>query len=136
MNLNYEVKITFKENVSEQVANQTLDLISQDYPVEIEESQRIPFAAIRMWAHQRGIYDKGDPKTQTLKLQEEVGELAKAILKNDASETIDAIGDCVVVLTNLAHLCGLSIEDCINSAYEEIKNRKGTMENGTFVKEQ
>ena len=90
---------------------------------------------IRTWAKERGIYEKGDPKTQYLKLQEECGELAKAILKNDDAEIIDAIGDCIVVLTNLSHLCGLSIENCIESAYNEIQNRKGKMINGTFVKE-
>jgi hypothetical protein len=50
-------------------------------------------------------------------------------------EFVDAVGDCVVVLTNLAAIKGMKIEDCINSAYEEIKNRKGTMVAGTFVKE-
>ena len=94
------------------------------------------FEAIRQWAIERGIYTNGDPKTQYIKLQEEAGELAKAILKNDEKEFIDAIGDCVVVLTNLAALKGFTIEECINSAYEEIMNRKGKMINGTFVKEQ
>lgn len=93
------------------------------------------FQLIRDWANERGIYQKGDPKTQFLKLQEEVGELAKAILKNDNEEFIDAIGDCVVVLTNLARLNGINIEDCINSAYSVIAKRKGSMINGTFVKD-
>ena len=61
-------------------------------------------------------------------------DLSKAILNNDDAEIIDAIGDCVVVLTNLSKLCGFKIEDCINSAYNEIQNRKGKMINGTFVK--
>jgi NTP pyrophosphatase (non-canonical NTP hydrolase) len=93
------------------------------------------FDLIREWADERGIYTNGDDKTQYVKLMEESGELAKAILKQDQPEIIDAIGDMVVVLTNLAHLCGLSIEDCIDSAYNEIKDRKGKMDNGTFVKE-
>ena len=93
------------------------------------------FSSIRDWAQERGIYEKGDPKTQYIKLQEESGELAKAILKNDSVEFIDAIGDCVVVLTNLAALKGYKIEDCINSAYDIIAKRKGTMIGGTFVKE-
>lgn len=93
------------------------------------------FQSIRDWAQERGIYEKGDPKTQYIKLQEESGELAKAILKNDSVEFIDAIGDCVVVLTNLAALKGYKIEDCINSAYDIIAKRKGTMIGGTFVKE-
>lgn len=92
------------------------------------------FDSIRDWASARGIYDKGDHKTQYIKLLEEMGELAKAILKNDKAEFVDGIGDCVVVLTNLAKLGGENIEDCINSAYNEIANRKGEMKNGTFVK--
>ena len=92
------------------------------------------FENIREWAKERGIYDKGDSKTQLLKLQEEMGELAKAILEKDEPEIIDAIGDMVVVLTNLAHLNDVNIETCIASAYDEIKNRKGKMINGTFVK--
>ena len=93
------------------------------------------FETIREWASQRGIYKSGDTKTQFIKLQEESGELAKSILKDNKEEFIDAIGDCVVVLTNLAALKGLKIEDCINSAYNIISKRKGKMENGTFVKE-
>lgn len=93
------------------------------------------FQPIRNWAKKRGIYDKGDSKTQYIKLQEEAGELAKALLKNNVSEIADGIGDCVVVLTNLANLCGMKIEDCINSAYKEIQERKGKMDNGTFVKD-
>ena len=92
------------------------------------------FESIREWAKQRGIYEKGDSKTQFIKLQEETGELAKSILKKDREELIDAIVDCVVVLTNLAALEGLYIEDCIKSAYKVISKRKGKMVNGTFVK--
>lgn len=119
------------------------------------------FESIRIWADSRGLYEKGNTKTQFLKLIEEVGELGKAILKNDTTETIDAIGDIVVVLTNLTELANndifvkeyyedvtgdggsrmrmeepgnIKIEDCINSAYNVIKDRKGEMKNGTFEK--
>ena len=92
------------------------------------------FQKIRDWAGERGLYTKGDTKTQFCKLMEEAGELGRAILKNDQEEFVDAIGDMVVVLTNLAHLGGTTIEECIDSAYNEIKNRKGKMVNGTFVK--
>ena len=68
------------------------------------------FDKIRMWANDRGLYSAGDTKTQTLKLMEEAGEICRAVLKKDEPEIIDGIGDCVVVLTNLAHLCGTSIE--------------------------
>ena len=93
------------------------------------------FDLIRMWAEERGLYRKGDPKTQTLKLMEEAGEICRAVLKKDEPEIIDGIGDCVVVLTNLAHLCGTSIEECIDAAYGEIKDRTGKMNNGTFKKD-
>ncbi len=93
------------------------------------------FELIRMWADKRGLYDKGDPKTQALKLVEEVGETCRAILKGNDMEAIDGIGDCVVVLTNLAELLGESIEGCIEQAYFEIKDRTGKMENGTFKKD-
>lgn len=120
------------------------------------------FNLIRDWADKKGIYEKGDVKTQFIKLLEEVGELSRAILKKDPEEFKDAIGDCVIVLTNLVELANndilstshyedvagdggsrelifdqgdTTIEDCINSAYSVIKNRTGKMENGNFVKD-
>jgi NTP pyrophosphatase (non-canonical NTP hydrolase) len=93
------------------------------------------FDLIREWAEERGLYDKGDPKTQTLKLMEEAGEICRAVLKKDKPEIIDGIGDCIVVLTNLAYLCDTTIEVCIEAAYNEIKNRTGKMDNGTFKKD-
>ena len=93
------------------------------------------FDLIREWAATRGLYDKGNSHTQYVKLQEEAGELAKALLKNDKPEIIDAIGDIVVVLTNLAHLEGYDIEYCIDEAYKVIAARTGRMINGTFVKD-
>jgi NTP pyrophosphatase (non-canonical NTP hydrolase) len=93
------------------------------------------FDLIRSWANERGIYDKGNSHTQYVKLMEEAGELAAALLNNDKPEIVDAIGDIVVVLTNLAKLEGFDIENCVDSAYNEIANRKGKMINGTFVKQ-
>jgi len=93
------------------------------------------FDCIRKWANERGLYDKGDPKTQYIKLMEETGEIGRAILKNDTEQIIDGIGDAVVVLTNLAELCGVPIEECIQEAYNVISKRTGKMVNGTFVKD-
>ena len=90
---------------------------------------------IRDWAEQRGLYDKGDPKTQALKLVEEVGETCRAILKGNHEDIIDGIGDCVVVLTNLAELINTPIEECVDRAWNEIKDRTGKMNNGTFKKD-
>jgi len=94
------------------------------------------FQQIRDWAEERGLYKSGDTKTQYLKLIEEAGELSEGLLKNNQDEVIDAIGDMVVVLTNLAHQRGVNIETCISSAYNEIQNRTGKMINGTFVKDE
>ena len=93
------------------------------------------FDLIREWADERGLYEHGDTKTQALKLVEEVGEICRAILKDNHSDIEDGIGDAVVVLTNLAELQGTTIENCIERAYHEIKNRKGKMVNGTFKKD-
>jgi NTP pyrophosphatase (non-canonical NTP hydrolase) len=129
---------------------------------KLEKSECVTkFDQIRNWAKDKGIYDKGDVKTQYIKLQEEAGELAKAIMNEDYDEFVDAIGDCIVVLTNLAELGNkffdttseyyedvvgdggskmcfpstkISIESCIDSAWNEIKDRKGKMQNGTFIK--
>jgi NTP pyrophosphatase (non-canonical NTP hydrolase) len=118
-------KVLFEETNKPDVEKE----VEKDY-----ESQNI-YNLIRQWASERGIYKNGDTKTQFIKLQEEAGELARAILKNDKKELMDAIGDMVVVLTNLATLEGLNIENCIASAYNEIKSRQGSMINGTFVKQ-
>ena len=112
------------------------DMNSFESLVDQVETRTWTFDNIRDWAKQRGLYKKGDSKTQYVKLQEEAGELAKALLKNDKPEIKDAIGDIVVVLTNLAHLEKLTIEECIDAAYTEISNRKGKMVNGTFVKDE
>ena len=109
--------------------------VGADYRIEKGMLNPSQFDLIRDWAKERGLYDKGDPKTQALKLVEEVGETCRAILKEDKIEAIDGIGDCVVVLTNLAELLGTPIEVCINAAYNEIKDRKGKMNNGTFKKD-
>ena len=94
------------------------------------------FQLIRDWAGERGLYTKGDKKTQFCKLMEEAGELGRAVLKDDQEEFVDAIGDMVVVLTNMAHLGGTTIEECIDAAYKVISKRTGKMVNGTFVKDE
>ena len=115
--------------------NKPLNLIGGLTMPDYDKSQMM-FNKIRTWAETRGLYEKGDPMTQYVKLQEEAGELAKALLKDDQPEVIDAIGDMVVVLTNLAHQRGVYIEECIQTAYEVINKRTGKMINGTFVKDE
>ena len=102
---------------------------------EHEDNVVFYFDKIRDWAEDRGIYANGDPKTQYIKLMEEAGEVGRAILKQDKPEIKDGIGDMVVVLTNLAELCDMTIEECVESAYDVISKRTGKMKNGTFVKD-
>jgi NTP pyrophosphatase (non-canonical NTP hydrolase) len=108
--------------------------IEEAFMPQVKEQPNV-YDLIRKWADERGIYRNGDTKTQFVKLQEEAGELARAILKSDREELIDSIGDMMVVLTNLAALEGLKVEDCVVSAYQVIEKRTGEMVNGSFVKD-
>jgi NTP pyrophosphatase (non-canonical NTP hydrolase) len=90
---------------------------------------------IRGWAEDRNLIEGSDLKSQFVKLIEEAGELANAIAKKNDIEFADAIGDMVVVLTIMAAQNGMQIEDCIDNAWQEIKDRKGKMVDGIFHKE-
>jgi NTP pyrophosphatase (non-canonical NTP hydrolase) len=94
------------------------------------------FNMIRSWALNKGIYNKSDSFAQYSKLMEENGELGEALMRRNKDEIVDAIGDMVVVLTNIAHLEGYSIEECIVSSYDVISKRKGEMVDGMFIKEE
>lgn len=90
---------------------------------------------VEQWARDRKIIGRTEPRDQMLKLIEEFGELSTALQKNDRQKFIDAIGDCAVVLTIIAAQCGESFERCQWAAWDEIKDRKGFVRNGVFVKE-
>ena len=86
------------------------------------------------WSEARGIIKNGKVTTQGLKLVSEIGELTDNIIKGN--DTKDDIGDCLVVLTNLAKMSGTTLEECWEVAYNDIKDRKGYLnENGTFIKD-
>lgn len=87
------------------------------------------------WADTRGIFAKAGPKDQIKKTIEEVQELYDGIQKGDAYEIIDGIGDVMVTLIILAEMCDLDVVSCLAAAYDEIKDRKGKMVDGLFVKE-
>jgi NTP pyrophosphatase (non-canonical NTP hydrolase) len=92
---------------------------------------------IREWHNERLITVNGNTETQLLKLMEELGELTAAVIRNDKNEVMDAIGDMYVVLVAVAELEGTKIEECIDSAYDEIKDRRGYLnEQGVFIKEE
>ena len=87
------------------------------------------------WSYDRNIINGSDFYRQYMKAQSEMGELADALLKGNKDETKDAIGDVLVCLINLSEQCDLSLDECLESAYNEIKDRKGVMFQGVFIKE-
>ena len=93
-------------------------------------------ALIQNWAWDRNLIDGSTHNAQMLKLMEEVGELAGGVCKGKADVIKDSIGDVFVVLTIIAAQMGWSIEECVQAAYAEIKDRKGRMIQGVFVKEE
>jgi hypothetical protein len=89
------------------------------------------------WATDRRIIPNATPEAQFLKAVSEMGELADALNKRQYAEMQDAIGDVVVCLINLCALQGTCLQDCLHVAWEQIKDRKGTLlPNGCFVKEE
>ncbi|MEK5070811.1 MazG-like family protein [Sporosarcina sp. FSL K6-1508] len=88
---------------------------------------------IEQWATERNLHT-AEPNKQMLKLGEEFGELCAGMARSDTAETLDALGDMFVVMTILAMQLGYPITECVEAAYEEIKNRKGKMVNGVFIK--
>ena len=91
--------------------------------------------SVLTWAQEKGILDRGDSKTQCLKMASEAGELCDAIAKGDREETIDAIGDVMVTLIILAQMEGLDEVSCLEAAYGVISGRTGRMVNGSFIKD-
>jgi NTP pyrophosphatase (non-canonical NTP hydrolase) len=93
------------------------------------------FENIRNWAEDRNLIQGSTAKSQMIKLMEEIGELASAMAKNNEVEVYDSIGDAIVVLTVIAKQYGVNVEYCVECAYDTIKDRKGKMVNGIFIKE-
>jgi NTP pyrophosphatase (non-canonical NTP hydrolase) len=91
---------------------------------------------IIQWAEARKIIPNSNPETQLLKAMSELGELADATIKKDRDAIVDAVGDVMVCLVNYCALQDLNLVDCMEVAYDQIKNRKGTLlPNGLFVKD-
>jgi NTP pyrophosphatase (non-canonical NTP hydrolase) len=89
---------------------------------------------IKEWAIERGL-DKVEPSKQMVKLMEETGELASGIARDNKELIKDSLGDVYVVMVILALRLGLDLQECIEGAYNEIKDRKGKLVNGVFIKE-
>lgn len=93
-------------------------------------------ALIQNWAWDRNLIAGSNPASQAMKLMEEAVELVGGIYKNKADVIKDSIGDVFVVLVIIAAQMGWSMEECVEAAYNEIKERKGKMVEGVFVKEE
>lgn len=117
-------------------AEDTLVDVPDEKPIEQTEAETEDITElIKKWAIDRNVVS-GDVKSQMVKLLEEAGELAEGINKNKQELIIDSIGDVYVVLVILCMQLELDINDCIKVAYDEIKDRKGKVVNGLFVKEE
>ena len=91
---------------------------------------------IIQWSEARKIIPNSTPEVQLLKAMSEMGELADATIKHDKEAVIDAVGDVMVCLVNYCALQDINLVDCMEVAYDQIKNRRGTLlPNGLFVKE-
>ncbi|NKC01999.1 MAG: nucleotide pyrophosphohydrolase [Pseudomonadales bacterium] len=91
--------------------------------------------AVENWAMEKGILAKATPMAQALKTLEETTELCTAINVKDREEIIDAMGDIMVTLIIQAKMQNISLEQCLESAYNVISKRTGRMVNGQFVKD-
>ena len=89
---------------------------------------------VEQWSIDKNL-DKGNPDRQALKFYEEAGEVGAALSRNKLDDLKDGIGDTVVTLIILAQQHGWSLQECLQYAYDEIRNRKGRTINGTFIKE-
>lgn len=89
---------------------------------------------IQEWVSDRNL-ETQDPRIQMCKTMEEMGELANAINKGNKADAMDGIGDVVVTLICISMQLGVDFNECLKMAYDEIKDRKGKMVNGMFVKE-
>lgn len=88
------------------------------------------------WAHERGIIEYSTAQAQFMKAVSEMGELADGLVKNREYEVRDAVGDVLVCLINMCEILNIDMVDCLNEAWDQIKNRKGQMmPGGVFVKE-
>jgi len=92
-------------------------------------------ALVIAWAKEKKIFEKGTTMSQAMKTWEEVHELKDAIVNDDKEEIIDALGDILVTIIIQAEMQGLSLESCLESAYNVISKRTGKMVDGQFVKD-
>lgn len=142
--LNNPVRFTIDDQCYEVTPNMDPKAVHQEYEemkdeykpsVYIFQEKYRTTERIRQWVRDRNLHT-ADPKVQLGKLLEEAGEVAHAVMRDDKNRTMDGIGDVIVVLICIAEQLDLNIDECIEMAYNEIKDRKGRLIDGVFVKEE
>ena len=129
LNLRYRIgdNNIFKEDYS--LLDEVLELIGT--PTTLQKL----ISNIQKWSIDKELH-KADPIKQTVKLVEELGELASGLLRDKKEVIVDSLGDMLVVLIILHQQLGLTMEETLEFAWNEIKDRKGKTKNGVFVKEE
>lgn len=117
------------------IAQRTDYMRAHDLPVHAHKSFDEVHAKVVDWADARNLVNGSSSMAQMLKTMSEVGELADAIAKGNYKEIVDGIGDVMVTLIIIAEQNGVTVTECLAYAYDEIKDRRGRMVNGVFVKE-
>ena len=125
------IKASQKEKTYEQLGFSTSRIASEYWRTQTMNNL---IKQVEQWSKDKGL-DKGNPDRQALKFYEEAGEVAAALSRGQSEALKDGIGDTVVTLIILAQQHGMTLEECLQFAYDEIAGRKGKMINGTFVKE-
>lgn len=123
--INFEPETNWEEKL---IANNTVSVV--EYPSLDESAQNV-----WKWFDEKGL---SDPVMQTVKMLEEAGEIAHEISRGhyETHEMVDALGDTLVTIIGLCHHLNISPEEALATAYNEIKNRKGKVIDGSFVKEE
>lgn len=129
-----------KKNTEEYVvndANLNTDIVFTSYPEGIELNYEYTLSdyiqKVTQWHHDRNLIKGSTDKDQTLKLLQELGELSDSVCKG--KDVSDDLGDMMVVIINIAERNGLTLQACLEKAWNDIKHRKGKMVDGIFVKE-
>ena len=120
--------IEYNLSIKGEVSNMTTNKIkTHDFPVVALINK------IKDWHQNRNLIEGSTDKDQVLKLQQELGELSDSVCKQ--KDMKDDLGDMMVIMLNIMKRNNYTMEECLETAYNDIKDRKGKMDNGTFKKD-
>jgi NTP pyrophosphatase (non-canonical NTP hydrolase) len=122
------------DNFLNHLQEELMDAVNYIEKLKTQESSEL-FDNIRKWFDEKELIKQENAPKQMMKVMEELGELSSAIIKGKRDEEIDAFGDVMITLLGLSYMRNVSLMACTRSAYEVIKQRKGKVVNGSFIKE-